>query len=166
MDAWYELLSDAQQAHEGEDYRRATEAAREALRALVDERGPEVAYNMSRLLSNAVYEMTQEGARLYKCPRCEAEVMTWRAGEDQPDGYALSRTTRAEGEARIFICERCGGRESIGYQPPPEEWPLSLEELLMEEATLLAKRRGAEVVALPPDELLPSDEDEDDEEER
>src|SRR5438046_1753596 len=80
------------------------------------------------------------------CPRCAAEIL-----EVGPtvNGYlrgALSRATRDDGAAPVFVCSRCGSREAVRQfclKPPIiplTEWPVETDLLLDEERVLLACR--------------------------
>lgn len=99
-------------------------------------------------------------ARLYKCPRCEVEVMTWIESKEYPEGGALSLMSRGEDDARIIVCATCGDREGLRVEhlpddplPEPEDWPLSIDELLIEDRLRYLIARGGEVRMFDLDEL-------------
>jgi hypothetical protein len=101
-----------------------------------------------------------EEARLYKCPRCEVEVMTWIEGKDCPEGGALSLMSRREGDASIIVCATCGDREGLRAEhlpddplPQPEDWPVSIDELLIEDRLRYLVARRGEVRTINLDEL-------------
>ena len=148
---WSELLESAATVHEAEDYGEATRLAGEAYRRLAAERGPEAAGHMARLLGNEVHGAKTR--RLYKCPRCEVTPMQWVEGKDDPEFAAQSRVSRDEDDAPVSICSDCGEREAMAGLRPPEEWPLSIADLLAEDRARYTMGRASRVEYRTIDEL-------------
>jgi hypothetical protein len=79
--------------------------------------------------------------RASKCPRCQITPLMWEEGRDWPVGAGSSRASRGEDHPAIPVCRDCEQREALGQPmlgygaplPPPEEWPLSIDELLEED---------------------------------
>jgi hypothetical protein len=68
-------------------------------------------------------------------------------------GLACSRVTRDEG-ADVYICARCGERESLaGRAVPLVDWPISVDDLVAEERGLIERFRSSEIALIPVDEL-------------
>ena len=57
-------------------------------------------------------------ARLYKCPRCEVEVMTWIEGKEYPEGGALSLMSRGEDDAAGSSSARLRGSGRAAGRAP------------------------------------------------
>ena len=165
--SWSELLESAVSAQEADEYSEARRLANEALVLLALARGVEASHHLSRLLGNAVYQ-TQE-RRFYKCPRCEASLMSWVKGKDWPEKAAMSRTSRNEDDAPIPVCSTCGEREAHAAErraptapetwrtgagiPLPPDWPLSIEELLAEDRACYEFWRSTRFEGIDVDEL-------------
>jgi hypothetical protein len=79
--------------------------------------------------------------------------LVWEPGSDWPVRAGSSRTSRSADVPAIPICSDCEQREAfgqprLGYDaplPPPEQWPLSIEDLLEEDRLRYERMRAARV---------------------
>jgi hypothetical protein len=88
---------------------------------------------------------------LIRCARCEASAILGDHG-------ALSRVTRDHKGAPVIVCNRCGERESLYGREPQDQiqladWPVSIEQILVEEEILLRRVREGEIRWLSADEI-------------